>query len=81
VLGDTSSSANTRNICMSALNKGSSSDPGTWSINSHTHVRTGGIQYIYTENCNRCYLLILTLLAWLSLGGAKVLSSSIYSRG
>jgi hypothetical protein len=33
---------------------------------------------IYTRDYNRYYLLIVTLLAWQSLGGAKVLGNSLY---
>jgi hypothetical protein len=53
----------TRNVHVSALNKGGSGNTGTQSIDGYAHARTGGIQ-LYTESCNRYYLLIVMLL-WL----------------
>jgi hypothetical protein len=42
VSGDTGGSAD-----VSALNKGGSGDPGTWSIVGRAHARTSSIRYIY----------------------------------
>jgi hypothetical protein len=67
-------------IRTSALNKGSSGDPGTWSIIGHAHARTGGIWYIYqgpqqmlSADCDAFGLTVIR--------GAKVLGSSLYKMG
>jgi hypothetical protein len=65
------------NIRAGALNKGGSGDPGERSAVSRP-VRIQAVSDIYTRDHSRCYLLIVTLLASLSLGGAKVLGSSLY---
>jgi hypothetical protein len=50
------------NICVSALNKGSSGDPGAQSAVSRT-MQGQVVSGIYTRNHSRYYLLIVTLLA------------------
>jgi hypothetical protein len=47
---------------VSALNKGGSSDHGTWRQSAIPH-KDKAISDIYTENHNRYDLLIVTLLA------------------
>jgi hypothetical protein len=67
-------------IRASALNKGGSGDPGMRSAVGRP-ARIQAVSGIYTRDHSRCYLLIVTLLAQLSLGGAKVPGSSLYSGG
>jgi hypothetical protein len=47
-------------------------------VSSAAPARGQAVSGIYTRDHSRCYLLIVTLLAQLSLGGAKVLGSSLY---
>jgi hypothetical protein len=58
--GDTSGSAD--NICVSALNKGSSGDPGAWSAVSHT-MQDKAVSDIYIRDHRSDYLWNMMILA------------------